>query len=90
MPTNSNLQTLGMLTAAPPGRKASVIAVAILSTSVVISALLAAFARISLVPIDAFMPAYEAALTIIYLITAVLLESFFAPTNSGNKRTRRS
>jgi PAS domain S-box-containing protein len=63
----------GSLTSAPPDRQESAIAIAVVGLSAITLACLTPFARIPLTPVAAFIPAYESALAIIDLITAVLL-----------------
>jgi PAS domain S-box-containing protein len=63
----------GSLTGAPPGRRQSAIAIAVVGLSAITLACLAPFARTPLTPLAAFIPAYESALAITDLITAVLL-----------------
>jgi PAS domain S-box-containing protein len=83
MSTNSNLHRLGTLTSAPPGRPENAVAIAVVVTSAVTLALLAPFARIPLTPLDAFVPAYEASLAILYLVTAALLFGQFSRARSS-------
>jgi hypothetical protein len=82
MSANSSLQHLGTLTSAPPGRRENAVAIALVVTSAVALALLAPFARIPLRPVDAFIPAYEASLAIVDLVTAALLFGQFSRTQS--------
>jgi len=72
MPAHSSLQNV-TLTSAPPGRRENAIAFAIVVVSAVTLAAIAPFARIPLPRVDAFIPAYESALALTDLITAVLL-----------------
>jgi PAS domain S-box-containing protein len=83
MSANSSLHRLSTLTSAPPGRPENVVAIAVVVTSAVTLALLAAFARNPLTPLDAFVPAYEASLAILNLVTAALLFGQFSRTRSS-------
>jgi PAS domain S-box-containing protein len=66
-----------------PGRTANVVAVSVVVISVLTLAVLGPIARRPLPQIDAFIPAYEAALTIIYLITVFLLFAQFLREKSA-------
>src|ERR1700712_5608643 len=68
---------------APPGQSEKAISAGVLIAAVAAFALMAPFARVPLGRIDAFIPAYESALSICDLLTAVLLFGHFA--RSGMK-----
>ena len=74
--------SLTTLLNAPPGRLANAIAIVIVAISVVTLAVLSPFARIGLARLDAFIPAYELALLITDLITALLLFGQFMRARS--------
>ena len=61
------------LSTLPAGRRERLIALIVLVVSVLIFAALAPFARVQLAPVWAFIPAYQSALAVNDLITAVLL-----------------
>jgi two-component system sensor histidine kinase/response regulator len=82
MPAGSRLHDSGTLTNMPPGSSESTIAVAVVLVSAATLALLAPFARVPLARVDAFIPAYEAALVVVDLITAVLLFGQFGRARS--------
>jgi PAS domain S-box-containing protein len=82
MPPGSRLHDSGTLTGTPPGPRESAIAVVVVVVSAVTLALLTPFARVPLARVDAFIPAYEAALVVVDLITAVLLFGQFARARS--------
>jgi|RhiMetdeSRZDD1v2_1073273.scaffolds.fasta_scaffold60334_2 signal transduction histidine kinase len=62
-----------VLSAVPPSLREQRIALAVLVLSAAAFLIAVPFARVKLLPISAFIPAYEASLIIIDLITAVLL-----------------
>jgi hypothetical protein len=64
-------------------RKANVVSVFVISVSVLTLAILGPMARRPLPQIDAFIPAYEAALAITYLITVFLLFGQFVQERSA-------
>jgi PAS domain S-box-containing protein len=64
-------------------RKANVVSVFVISVSVLTLAILGPMARRPLPQIDAFIPAYEAALAITYLITVFLLFGQFVQEKSA-------
>jgi signal transduction histidine kinase/CheY-like chemotaxis protein len=68
---------------APPGKSEKAISAGVLIAAVAAFALMAPYARVPLGRIDAFIPAYESALSICDLLTAVLLFGQFA--RSGMK-----
>jgi signal transduction histidine kinase len=70
------------LTDSSPKARERGIATGVIATSIAVFLLLAPFSRIALPRTDAFIPAYEAALAICDLITAVLLYGQFARSNS--------
>jgi PAS domain S-box-containing protein len=82
MPAGSRLHDSATLTRTPPGPREKAIAVAVVVISAVTLVLLAPFARVPLPRVDAFIPAYEAALIVVDLITAVLLFGQFARARS--------
>jgi PAS domain S-box-containing protein len=67
-----------------PGRKANIVAVSVISVSLLTLALLGPIARRPLPQIDAFIPAYEAALAITYLTTVYLLFGQFVREKSAS------
>src|SRR5215207_3066078 len=71
---------LSTLLAGPRQRRVAAAAVLL---SILVFAALVPFARVPLVPVPAFIPAYETALVIIDLITAVLLLQQFGPSRSA-------
>ena len=71
-----------LLTSAPPGRRERLVALSIAAASALTLVLIAPFARVQLPEIKAFIPAYQAALLITDLITAVLLYGLFARARS--------
>jgi PAS domain S-box-containing protein len=75
---------LRALTDFSPGRKANIVAVSVISVSLLTLAILGPIARRPLLQIDAFIPAYEAALAITYLITAFLLFGQFVREKSAS------
>jgi PAS domain S-box-containing protein len=82
MPAGSRLHDSGTLTSMPPGPRENAIAVAVVVVSALTLALFVPFARVPLARVDAFIPAYEAALVVVDLITAVLLFGQFARAQS--------
>jgi Membrane-associated sensor, integral membrane domain len=75
-------QGTALLSSAPPGRRERVVALSIAAASALTLVLAAPFARVQLPEIKAFIPAYQAALLITDLITAVLLYGLFARARS--------
>jgi two-component system, sensor histidine kinase and response regulator len=75
-------QGTALLSSAPPGRRERVVALSIAAASALTLFLAAPFARVQLPEIKAFIPAYQAALLITDLITAVLLYGLFARARS--------
>ena len=75
-------QGTALLTSAPPGRRERVVALSIAAASALTLVLAAPFARVQLPEIKAFIPAYQAALLITDLITAILLYGLFARARS--------
>jgi hypothetical protein len=67
-----------VLIEAPPGRREKIISTCLIISSVAAFALMAPAARVPLPKITAFIPAYEAALSISDLLTSVLLFGQFA------------
>jgi PAS domain S-box-containing protein len=65
------------------GRKANAVAVSVISVSILTLVVLGPIARRPLPQIDAFIPAYEAALAITYLITVFLLFGQFVREKSA-------
>jgi hypothetical protein len=63
---------------APPGRREKIISTCLIIATIAAFAFMAPAARVPLQKIGAFMPAYEAALSISDFITAVLLFGQFA------------
>ncbi len=63
---------------APPGRSEKIFSAGLVIAAIAVFAIMAPFARVPLPRIDAFIPAYEAALAISDLLTAVLLFGQFA------------
>jgi PAS domain S-box-containing protein len=82
MPAGFGLQDTGTLTSMPPGPRENAIAIAVVAVSALTLAVLVPFARVPLARVDAFIPAYEAALVVVDLITAVLLFGQFARARS--------
>src|ERR1700761_3898142 len=70
------------LSDASPRARDRIIAAGVIATSIAAFLLMAPFSRIPLPRTDAFIPAYEAALAICDLITAVLLFGQFARSHS--------
>src|ERR1700712_3549084 len=75
---------LRALTDYSPGRKAHIVAVSVISVSLLTLAVLGPIARKPLPQIDAFVPAYEAALAITDLFTVFLLFSQFSREKSAS------
>jgi PAS domain S-box-containing protein len=75
-------QGTALLTSAPPGRRERLVALSIAAASALTLVLIAPFARVQLPEIKAFIPAYQAALLITDLITAVLVYGLFARARS--------
>jgi PAS domain S-box-containing protein len=71
------------LTDVAPGRTANILAVSVIAVSILTVAVLGPIARMPLLQIDAFIPAYEAALAIIDLITVFLLFAQFSREKSA-------
>ncbi|MBV8166791.1 MAG: MASE4 domain-containing protein, partial [Alphaproteobacteria bacterium] len=67
-------------TAASPGERRVVVAA--LAISVLVFGLAAPFAQVKLTPVPAFIPAYQAALALTDLVTAVLLFGYVGPLRS--------
>ena len=82
MGESDRVQIDTLLATAPPGRTEQRIAIAAIVLSIICLFAMAPFARIPLTQVPAFIPAYEAALAVNDLITAVLLFGQF-------RRTRR-
>ena len=82
MPTRSGLRKMEPLTAARPGRRENAIAIGAALVSAITLGAIAPIAQVPLARVDAFIPAYEAALAIIDLITAVLLFGQFERTRT--------
>jgi signal transduction histidine kinase len=80
--TDETSRDQATLTDSSPKAREQVIATGVIATSIAVFLLLAPFSRIALPRTDAFIPAYEAALAICDLITAVLLYGQFARSNS--------
>jgi signal transduction histidine kinase len=80
--TDETSRDQARLTDSSPKARERVIATGVIATSIAVFLLLAPFSRIALPRTDAFIPAYEAALAICDLITAVLLYGQFARSNS--------
>lgn len=75
--TSSPLQRAGIvLIDAPPGRTEKIVSTCLVISSVAAFAFMAAAARVPMPQITAFVPAYEAALSISDLLTSVLLGQF--------------
>jgi Membrane-associated sensor, integral membrane domain len=72
------------LTDVSPGRRANIVAVSVIGVSILAVAVLGPIARRPLPQIDAFIPAYEAALAITHLITVFLLFGQFAREKSAS------
>jgi signal transduction histidine kinase len=62
----------------PPGRNEKIFSAVLIIAAIATFAIMAPFARVPMQRIDAFIPAYEAALSISDLLTAVLLFGQFA------------
>jgi PAS domain S-box-containing protein len=77
-----SLRQPASLTRALPGRRENAIAIAVVALSAITLAILTPLARTPLAPQDAFIPAYEAALALVDIITAVLLFGQFMRTRS--------
>jgi hypothetical protein len=75
---------LRALTDYSPGRKANIVAVSVISVSLLMLAILGPIARRPVQQIDAFIPAYEAALAITDLITVFLLFGQFVREKSAS------
>jgi PAS domain S-box-containing protein len=73
-----------ILTDVAPGRTANIVAVSLVAASLLTVAVLGPIARRPLPEIDAFIPAYEAALAITDLITVFLLFSQFSREKSAS------
>ncbi|HEY0522859.1 MAG TPA: MASE4 domain-containing protein, partial [Stellaceae bacterium] len=82
METYAGERCRAFLSTAPAGRGEKRLALAVVLVSVIVFAMAAPFARSPLAPVPAFIPAYEAALAINDLITAVLLFGQFAQLRS--------
>jgi signal transduction histidine kinase/CheY-like chemotaxis protein len=80
--TDQTSRDQATLSDASPTARERVIATGVIATSIAAFLLMAPFARIPLPRTDAFVPAYEAALAICDLITAVLLFGQFARSHS--------
>jgi signal transduction histidine kinase/CheY-like chemotaxis protein len=76
------LRDQATLSDSSPTARERVIATGVIATSIAAFVLMAPFSRIPLPRTDAFIPAYEAALAICDLITAVLLFGQFSRSNS--------
>src|ERR1700710_620533 len=72
------------LTDVAPGRTANIVAVSVIAVSLLTVAVLGPIARTPLLQLDAFIPAYEAALAIIDLITVFLLFAQFSREKSAS------
>jgi PAS domain S-box-containing protein len=72
------------LTHVAPGRTANIVAVFAIAVSLLTVAVLGPIARTPLLQLDAFIPAYEAALAIIDLITVFLLFAQFSREKSAS------
>jgi signal transduction histidine kinase len=70
------------LTVSTPTARERVVAAGVIATSIAAFVLMAPFSRVPLPQMDAFIPAYEAALAICDLITAVLLFGQFSRSHS--------
>lgn len=82
MPAGSTTHDPDALTSAPLGRRQNFVAGAVVTVSVITLLLLSPYARVPLPRVEAFIPAYEAALAIIDLITAALLLAQYLRTRS--------
>jgi PAS domain S-box-containing protein len=71
------------LTNSPPGRTANIVATFVIAASILTLAVIGPIARTPLPQVDAFIPAYEAALAITDLITVFLLFAQFARERSA-------
>jgi signal transduction histidine kinase len=80
--TDETSRDQATLTDSSPKARERVIATGVIATSIAVFLLLAPFSRLAMPRTDAFIPAYEAALAICDLITAVLLYGQFARSNS--------
>ena len=82
-PLNASRGLAIPLSATPVDRLQRRLAVVCAAASLAAFAVLAAFARVPLAPLPAFIPSYEASLIVIDLITAVLLFGQFAQQRSA-------
>jgi PAS domain S-box-containing protein len=81
--TDALRQETALPSPAPPGHRETAAALLLVAASGLALVLAAPFARVQLPEIKAFLPAYQAALLITDLITAILLYNLFARARSA-------